>query len=182
MTKKIKAPIKPDTRLVTSGRDPQAYHGFVNPPVYHASTLLYPTAEDQVAHRARYNYGRRGTPTSEALEDALRELDGEACAGVALLPSGLAAIAAALLATARAGDHVLVADSVYRPTRNFCNGVFKRLGVETTYYDPVIGPTLHGCSSQTRAWSSSRRPAHRASRCRTYPPSPKLRMRKAPLF
>jgi cysteine-S-conjugate beta-lyase len=142
MTKKIKAPIKPDTRLVTSGRNPQAYHGFVNPPVYHASTLLYPTAEDQVAHRARYNYGRRGTPTSEALEDALRELDGNACAGVALLPSGLAAIAAALLAIARAGDHVLVPDSVYRPTRNFCNGVFKRLGVETTYYDPVIGADI----------------------------------------
>ncbi|MGA8473315.1 MAG: hypothetical protein WB721_31425, partial [Pseudolabrys sp.] len=60
MSKKRKGPIKPDTRLVTSGRDPQAYHGFVNPPVYHASTLLYPTAEDQVAHRARYNYGRRG--------------------------------------------------------------------------------------------------------------------------
>jgi cysteine-S-conjugate beta-lyase len=142
MTKKIKAPIKPDTRLVTSGRNPQAYHGFVNPPVYHASTLLYPTAEDQVAHRGRYNYGRRGTPTSEALEDALRELDGKACAGVALLPSGLAAIAAALLAIARAGDHVLVPDSVYRPTRNFCNGVFKRLGVETTYYDPVIGADI----------------------------------------
>ena len=139
MTKKIKTPIKPDTQLVTSGRDPQTYHGFVNPPVYHASTLLYPTAEDQVVHRARYSYGRRGTPTSEALEDALRELDGEACAGVALLPSGLAAIAAALIASARAGDHVLVPDSVYRPTRNFCNGVFKRLGVETTYYDPVIG-------------------------------------------
>jgi cystathionine beta-lyase len=142
MTKKIKAPIKPDTRLVTSGRDPQANHGFVNPPVYHASTLLYPTAEDQVAHRARYNYGRRGTPTSEALEDALRELDGETSAGVALLPSGLAAIAAALLAVARSGDHVLVPDSVYRPTRNFCNGVFRRLGVETTYYDPVIGADI----------------------------------------
>jgi cystathionine beta-lyase len=142
MTKKIKAPIKPDTRLVTSGRDPQANHGFVNPPVYHASTLLYPTAEDQVAHRARYNYGRRGTPTSEALEDALRELDGETCAGVALLPSGLTAIAAALIAVARSGDHVLVPDSVYRPTRNFCNGVFKRLGVETTYYDPVIGADI----------------------------------------
>ena len=138
MTKKLKGPIKPDTRLVTSGRDPQAYHGFVNPPVYHASTLLYPTAEDQVAHRARYNYGRRGTPTSEALENALRDLDGEGCAGVALLPSGLAAIAAALLATARAGDHVLVPDSVYRPTRNFCNGVLNRLGIETSYYDPVI--------------------------------------------
>jgi cystathionine beta-lyase len=152
MTKKVKAPIKPDTRLVTSGRDPQSYFGFVNPPVYHASTLLYPTAEDQIDHRARYNYGRRGTPTSEALENALRELDGEACAGVALLPSGLAAIAAALLATAGAGDHVLVPDSVYRPTRNFCNGVFKRLGVETAYYDPLIGADIAKfCKPNTRA-------------------------------
>ncbi|MFZ1953655.1 MAG: cystathionine beta-lyase [Pseudolabrys sp.] len=142
MKKKLKGPIKPDTLLVTSGRDPEAYYGFVNPPVYHASTLLYPTAEDQVAHRARYNYGRRGTPTTEALENALRELDGESCAGVALLPSGLAAIAVALLAATDSGDHVLVPDSVYRPTRNFCNGVFKRLGVETTYYDPVIGPGI----------------------------------------
>jgi cystathionine beta-lyase len=142
MAKKAKTPTKPETRLVTSGRDPKAYHGFVNPPVYHASTLLYPTAEDQVAHRSRYNYGRRGTPTSEALEEALRELDGEGCAGVALLPSGLAAISAALLATARAGDHILVTDSVYRPTRNFCNGVLKRLGVETTYYDPSIGADI----------------------------------------
>jgi cysteine-S-conjugate beta-lyase len=139
MTKKAKGPIKLDTRLVTSGRNPQAFHGFVNPPVYHASTLLYPTAEDQVAHRARYSYGRRGTPTSEALENALRELDGEGCAGVALLPSGLTAIAVALMTAAGAGDSVLVTDSVYRPTRNFCNGVFKRLGVETTYYDPLIG-------------------------------------------
>jgi cystathionine beta-lyase len=142
MKKKLKVPIKPDTRLVTSGRDPEAYYGFVNPPVYHASTLLYPTAEDQVAHRARYNYGRRGTPTTEALENALREIDGESCAGVALLPSGLAAIAVALLAVAGSGDHVLVPDSVYRPTRNFCNGVFKRLGAETTYYDPVIGADI----------------------------------------
>ena len=142
MKKKLKVPIKPDSRLVTSGRDPEAYYGFVNPPVYHASTLLYPTAEDQVAHRARYNYGRRGTPTTEALENALREIDGESCAGVALLPSGLAAIAVALLAAAGSGDHVLVPDSVYRPTRNFCNGVFKRLGAETTYYDPVIGADI----------------------------------------
>ena len=142
MAKKAKTPIKPDTRLVTSGRDPQAYHGFINPPVYHASTLLYATAEDQVAHRARYNYGRRGTPTSEALENALRELEGDNCAGVALLPSGLAAISAALLAVVRAGDHVLVTDSVYRPTRNFCNGVLKRLGVETTYYDPLVGKNI----------------------------------------
>jgi cystathionine beta-lyase len=142
MAKKTKTPIRPDTRLVTAGRDPQANHGFVNPPVYHASTVLYPTADDQVAHRARYSYGRRGTPTSEALEEALRELDGEGCAGVALLPSGLAAISAALLAVCRSGDHILVTDSVYRPTRNFCNGVFARLGVETSYYDPLIGADI----------------------------------------
>jgi cystathionine beta-lyase len=142
MAKKTKTPIRPDTRLVTAGRDPQANHGFVNPPVYHASTVLYPTADDQVAHRARYSDGRRGTPTSEALEEALRELDGEGCAGVALLPSGLAAISAALLAVCRSGDHILVTDSVYRPTRNFCNGVFARLGVETSYYDPLIGADI----------------------------------------
>ena len=124
---------------VTTGRDPQGQHGFVNPPVYHASTVLYPTAEDQVAHRARYQYGRRGTPTSEALENALMQLEGEGCAGVALLPSGLAAVSTALLAAPESGDHVLVTDSVYGPTRTFCDGVLKRFGVTTTYYDPLIG-------------------------------------------
>lgn len=139
MAKTPKAPLKPDTRLVTAGRDPQSYYGFVNPPVYHASTVLYPTAADQVAHRARYQYGRRGTPTSEALEEALRDLDGDGCAGVALMPSGLAAVSTALMSVAGAGYHILVTDSVYRPTRNFCNGLFKRMGVETTYYDPLVG-------------------------------------------
>ncbi len=134
-----KAPLKPDTRLVTAGRDTKGQYGFVNPAVYHASTVLYPTAEDQVAHRARYQYGRRGTPTTEALEGALRALEGEACAGVALMPSGLSAISTALMAVAGSGDHILVTDSVYRPTRVFCDGVFKRMGVETTYYEPLIG-------------------------------------------
>ena len=142
MAKKPKSPIKSATRLVTAGRDSQAYQGFVNPPVYHASTLLYPTAADQIAHRSRYQYGRRGTPTSEALEQALAALEGDGCAGVALLPSGLAAISTALLAVAGAGDHTLVTDSVYRPTRNFCNSVFKRLGIETAYYDPLIGADI----------------------------------------
>ena len=142
MAKKPKNPIKPLTRLVTAGRDTQGQHGFVNPAVYHASTVLYPTAEDFVAHRARYQYGRRGTPTSEALENALPELEGEKCAGVALLPSGLAAITTALLSVAGSGDHILVTDSVYRPTRNFCDGMFKRLGVTTTYYDPLIGKDI----------------------------------------
>ncbi len=139
MAKKPNTPIKPDTRLVTAGRDTQGQHGFVNPAVYHASTVLYPTAEDQVAHRARYQYGRRGTPTSEALEGAIAELEGEKCAGVALVPSGLAAISTALLSVAGSGDHILVTDSVYRPTRVFCDGLFKKLGVATTYYDPLIG-------------------------------------------
>src|SRR5258708_37931718 len=100
MAKTPKAPIKPETRLVNAGRDPKDYHGFVNPPVYHASTVLYPTAEDQVAHRSRYQYGRRGTPTSEALESALTALEGEGCAGTALLPSGLAASSTPLVAGA----------------------------------------------------------------------------------
>jgi cystathionine beta-lyase len=130
------------TKVVTGGRDPASYHGFVNPPVYHASTVLYPSAEDFVAHRARYQYGRRGTPTTEALEGALQELEGPQCAGVSLLPSGLAAISAALLAVVHAGDHILVTDSAYQPTRNFCEQVLKRLGVTTTYFDPVIGAAI----------------------------------------
>ncbi|MGB6322023.1 MAG: cystathionine beta-lyase [Xanthobacteraceae bacterium] len=127
------------TKLVSAGRDPRSYHGFVNPPVYHASTVLYPNAEDFLAHRARYQYGRRGTPTTEALELALQELEGPQCAGVSLLPSGLAAISAAFLSVVRAGDHVLVTDSAYGPTRNFCGQILSRLGVTTSYYDPGIG-------------------------------------------
>jgi cystathionine beta-lyase len=142
MAKTPNTPLKAETRLITAGRDPQSQFGFVNPPVYHASTVLYPTAEDQVAHRSRYQYGRRGTPTTEALEAALRDMEGDNCAGVVLLPSGLAAISTALLAVAGAGDHILITDSVYRPTRNFCEGLFKRMGVETTYYDPLIGADI----------------------------------------
>jgi cystathionine beta-lyase len=127
------------TKLVTAGRDPRSHHGFVNPPVYHASTVLYPNAEDFLAHRARYQYGRRGTPTTEALEHALQELEGPQCAGVALLPSGLAAISAALLSVVRAGDHVLITDSAYGPTRNFAAQILSRLGVTSSFYDPGIG-------------------------------------------
>ncbi len=130
------------TKIVTAGRDPRSYHGFVNPPVYHASTVLYPNAEDFLAHRARYQYGRRGTPTTEALELALQELEGPQCAGVSLLPSGLAAISAALLSVVHAGDHVLVTDSAYGPTRNFCGQILSRLGVTTSFYDPGIGGAI----------------------------------------
>src|SRR5262249_20795827 len=136
---KASSVLKPDTLLTVGGRDPFAQHGYVNTPVYHASTLLYPSAEDFLAHRGRYQYGRRGTPTSEALENAIRALDGPACEAVALLPSGLAAISAALLSVLRAGDHVLVTDSAYLPTRKFCDSVLARFGVSTTYYHPLIG-------------------------------------------
>jgi cystathionine beta-lyase len=132
-------PQRTATRLVTGGRDPSANHGFINPPVYHASTVIYPTAAEYLAHRGRYQYGRRGTPTSEALQEALAGLEGEKCAGVALLPSGLAAVSAAFLSVVGAGDHVLVTDSAYLPTRKFCDGLLARYGIRTTYYDPRIG-------------------------------------------
>jgi cysteine-S-conjugate beta-lyase len=131
-----------DTRVVNAGRDPFSYYGFVNPPVYHASTVLYPSAEDFVAHRAPYQYGRRGTPTTEALEFALQELEGPSCAGVSLVPSGLAAISAALLSVVKAGDHILVSDSAYGPTRMFCDQVLTRFGVTTTYYDPLLAAAI----------------------------------------
>jgi cystathionine beta-lyase len=134
----------PETALVTRGRDTQAQKGFVNPPVVHGSTVLYPTAEDLHAHRGEYQYGRHGTPTTRALQDALMALEGPQCAGIGLAPSGLAAISTTLLAVTKAGDHLLVCDNAYRPTRNFCNGVLKRYGVETTYYDPSIGSGIAG--------------------------------------
>ncbi|MBR0895036.1 cystathionine beta-lyase [Bradyrhizobium tropiciagri] len=127
------------TRLVTAGRDTKAQKGFVNPPVFHGSTVLYPTAEDLHAHRAEYTYGRHGTPTTRALQDVLMALEGPQCAGVGLAPSGAAAISTTLLAVLKAGDHLLVCDNAYRPTRNVCNGMLGKLGIETTYFDPLIG-------------------------------------------
>jgi cystathionine beta-lyase len=132
-------PLKAETRLVTAGRDTKAQKGFVNPPVVHGSTVLYPTADDLHAHRGEYQYGRRGTPTTKALQEALMALEGPQCAGVGIAPSGLAAITTTLLAVLKAGDHLLVCDNAYRPTRNFCNGLLARYGVETSYFDPLIG-------------------------------------------
>src|SRR5512141_156544 len=132
-------PQKSETRLVTAGRDTRAQKGFVNPPVVHGSTVLYPTADDLHAHRGEFQYGRRGTPTTKALQQALMALEGPQCAGVGLAPSGLAAITTTLLAVLKAGDHLLVCDNAYRPTRNFCNGLLAHYGVETSYFDPLIG-------------------------------------------
>ncbi|MBR0705620.1 MULTISPECIES: cystathionine beta-lyase [Bradyrhizobium] len=128
-----------ETRLVTSGRDTKAQKGFVNPPVFHGSTVLYPTAEDLHAHRGEFTYGRHGTPTTRAFQDTLMALEGPQCAGVGIVPSGLAAISTTLLSVLKAGDHILVVDNVYRPSRNFCNGMLTRYGVETAYFDPLIG-------------------------------------------
>jgi cysteine-S-conjugate beta-lyase len=130
---------KADTRLVSGGRDVRFSHGFINTPAMRGSTVLYPTADDIRNDRGEFQYGREGTPTTAALSDALRALEGPNCAGVALLPSGLAAISTALLAVLKSGDHLLMSDSCYRPTRRFCNGMLARFGVETTYYDPLIG-------------------------------------------
>ena len=132
-------PQKAETTLVTAGRDTKAQKGFVNPPVVHGSTVLYPTAEDLHAHRGEYQYGRRGTPTTKALQEALMALEGPQCAGVGIAPSGLSAITTTLLAVLKAGDHLLVCDNAYRPTRNFCDGLLAGYGVETTYFDPLIG-------------------------------------------
>jgi cysteine-S-conjugate beta-lyase len=130
-------PRRPATDLAHAGRDPFAHHGFVNPPVYRGSTVLFKTVESFEKREQRYVYGRRGTPTSEALEQAIACLEGGARAWLA--PSGAAAISTVLLSFLKAGDHVLVTDSVYLPTRKMCDGVLKRFGVETTYYDPTIG-------------------------------------------
>ena len=128
-----------ETSLVTSGRDTAAQKGFVNPQVVRGSTVLYPSAEDLHAHRGEYSYGRHGTPTTKALQHALATMEGPACAGVALTPSGVAAISTSLLAVLKAGDHVLVCDNVYRPTRLLCDGLLRRFGIETSYFDPLIG-------------------------------------------
>ncbi len=134
----------PSTRAAHLGRDTDASSGFVNLPVYHGSTVLSPDYADfvnSVTKRKQglnqVTYGRTGTPASFALEKAVAELEG-AFAGISV-SSGLAAITCALTAFTASGSHVLMTDSVYRPTRNFCDQVLKQYGVETTYYDPCIG-------------------------------------------
>ena len=127
---------KQNTRLAHAGREPGRFHGFVNPPIYRGSTVLFPTAAALEANEQEYTYGRLGTPTVRALEEAIAELEGGHATRLA--PSGLSAIVATFLAFLSAGDHVLVTDAVYRPTRRFCDQVLARLGVEVTYYDPLI--------------------------------------------
>lgn len=126
-----------NTRLAHIGYNPRDYHGFVNPPVVHASTVLFPDAGTMDNRGQPYSYGTRATPTTDALCAAFDELEGSA--GTILVPSGLAAISIPFLAYLSAGDHALIVDSVYTPCRNFCNTMLTRLGVEIEYYDPEIG-------------------------------------------
>jgi len=140
---------KPLTKLAQAGRKaewtgmPGQPGGIVSPPVWRASTILY----DDVAHlrraagsstHERLFYGRKGTPTAWSLADALTEMEPGA-AGTMLFPSGVAAIACALMAVLRPGDQLLMTDSAYDPTRNFCEQVLRPFGVETVYYDPTVG-------------------------------------------
>ncbi len=126
------------TRVTTLGRDPHANFGVVNPPVYHASTILYPSYEALKNNDYPATpYGRMGTPGTLALEEAIGELDG--AYGTRLAPSGQAAISAALLAVLKPGDQLLMVDSVYQPVRMFADTVLKRFGIEITYFDPTIG-------------------------------------------
>ena len=137
-----------DTLLARLGGEPQDRHGAVNPPVYRASTILFPTVAEWEASRdpaRRFDivrYGQLGTPTTFALEEAIAGLEGGY--RTALLPSGLAAITVALQALLKAGDHVLMVDSTYAPTRHFCDAVLSRYGITTTYYDPLIGEGIKG--------------------------------------
>lgn len=137
-------PLKPATEVAHLGRDPQKHSGAVNTPVYRASTMLFESVADlEAAERGEFpgiSYGLHGLPTVTDLQDAVATLEG----GYAALAvaSGLAAITLALLAVLRAGDHVLVTDSVYGPTRRFCDNQLTRFGVGVTYYDPLIGGNI----------------------------------------
>ena len=125
------------SRMVHLGRNSGDSQGFVNVPPFRGSTVLFPDTQSYLSNSQRYNYGTHGTPTTDALIEAWTDLAG--AAGTVLVPSGLAAIVVALMAALQHGDHVLVTDSVYFPTRRFCENGLKRMGVETSYYDPRIG-------------------------------------------
>ncbi|MBO3760144.1 cystathionine beta-lyase [Ciceribacter sp. L1K22] len=135
--KKMLAEAGTDTRLCHIGNDPSDFFGFVNPPVVHASTVLFPDVKTMETRAQKYTYGTRGTPTTDALCAAIDELEGSA--GTILVPSGLAAITVPFLAYLSAGDHALIVDSVYSPCRHFCDTMLTRLGVEIEYYDPAVG-------------------------------------------
>jgi cystathionine beta-lyase len=129
------------TLAAHAGFDPASHHGTVNPPVYHTSTVVFPTVEllerGETKPFEGMRYGRVGTPTSKAFEDAVTALEGGY--GAVVASSGLGSCCASLLAWLKAGDHLLIADSVYGPTRAFAERVLTGFGVEVEFYDPEIG-------------------------------------------
>jgi cystathionine beta-lyase len=137
MAKRIPENAGINTRLTHGGNDPLDYYGFINPPVVHASTVLFPNAATLASRQQKYTYGTRGTPTTDALGKAIDELEGSA--GTIMVPSGLMAVVVPLLGFLSAGDHLLMVDSVYYPTRRFTDAMLRRLGVEVEYYDPHVG-------------------------------------------
>lgn len=129
------------TRLTHAGRKGKMHHGPVNPPLVRASTMLFPdVAALQDAYGSRCSYGRHGNETTHALEQALCAAEG--AAACLLTPSGLSAITTTLLALLKPGDHLLMVDTAYDPTRLFCEGMLKQIGVTTTYYDPLAGAAI----------------------------------------
>lgn len=128
--------MKDDTKVVVKGRHPQEQFGAVNPPVVHASTILYRDVEAFRNMDAYVSYGRHGGPSNFSLREAVADLEGaHACL---VTSSGLSAVTTAILSFLSAGDHLLMVDSTYGPTRAFCRGALRRFGVETTFYDPLI--------------------------------------------
>ncbi len=133
---------KIDTKIVTAGRKAEFTKGVVNPAVVRASTVVFNTVKEMNEalvnkHNNTMVYGRRGTTTAFAFSDAMTELEGGE--GCALYPSGTAAITNAILSFVKTGDHILMLDSAYEPTRDYCDNILANLGIETTYYDPMIG-------------------------------------------
>ena len=133
----------PATRLSHAGRAGTRIHGFVNPPVLRGSTMLYPSCEARKASGSQrlgrgHLYGTAGNPTHHALEDVVAEIEGGTRCQI--VSTGLAAVTVPLLAYLSAGDHLLLPDSVYGPARSFADGFLTRMGVTTTYYDPLIDP------------------------------------------
>ena len=125
---------KPDTRVVSEGRMSAEHFGVINTPVYRASTILFPDLEALKANSQPYTYGRRGTPSTQSFEEAISSLEG--AVRTVSVTSGVQAIALAILSVCGAGDHILVVDSCYEPTRTLCQRTLKRFGIQTSYYAP----------------------------------------------
>jgi cystathionine beta-lyase len=132
---------KPETRVISEGRMSAEHFGAVNTPVYRASTILFPDMAAIKANTQPYTYGRRGTPSTRSFEDAISSLEG--AARTVSVTSGIQAVGLAILSVCGAGDHILVVDSCYEPTRILCDRTLRRLGIETSYYAPTDDITPH---------------------------------------